>query len=167
MGVKRKLEQATDSADDDGEYEVERIQADRVRAGEKEYFIKWKGWGEEYNQWIFATDMNARDLVEKYHAEKSADKKLASKPKATTPAKPEAKKAKISSPAPKPKTSRVKTEVSTTPEKKHATPAPAPLQGVYIPSLQQCVCHTCPIHGILFHSHAAAAPSAVKKSNKK
>jgi hypothetical protein len=64
--------------DDTGEheeYEIEQILDSRLvgrKHKRKQYFIKWKGWGPEHNQWIEEDDMgNAKDLVESYESHDS------------------------------------------------------------------------------------------------
>jgi transposase InsO family protein len=51
----------------DGEhYEVERILADRIVRGKKQYLIKWKGYADEENSWVAAEDLSAPDLLKEY-----------------------------------------------------------------------------------------------------
>jgi hypothetical protein len=51
------------------EYEVERILEHRKRKGQKEYFVKWKGWPDSYNQWEPEENLiNAPDVLRDYHA---------------------------------------------------------------------------------------------------
>ena len=54
------------------EYEVEAIlnkrtvRKDRGRKEEVQYLIKWKGWNNEFNQWLPATEIYAHDLIQRY-----------------------------------------------------------------------------------------------------
>jgi hypothetical protein len=58
--------------DDDSllpEYEVEKILEHRMRKGQKEYFVKWKGWPESYNQWEPEEHLEgAPEVLREYHA---------------------------------------------------------------------------------------------------
>jgi len=64
-----------DTGDDHEEYEVEEILDSRLvgkAKKRKQYWIKWKGWGPEHNQWIEEDDMaNAKDLVEQFESRDS------------------------------------------------------------------------------------------------
>ena len=33
------------------EYEMEKVVADRLIGGKKEYLVKWKGWADKHNSW--------------------------------------------------------------------------------------------------------------------
>jgi transposase InsO family protein len=51
------------------EYEVEKILEHRMRKGQKEYFVKWKGWPESYNGWEPEEHLEgAPDVLREYHA---------------------------------------------------------------------------------------------------
>ena len=42
---------------DDAEYDVEKVIKRRTLRGEKQYFVKWKGWPNSFNSWISAGQM--------------------------------------------------------------------------------------------------------------
>jgi hypothetical protein len=56
--------------DDEEEYEVEAV-VDKTRSrGEVWYKVTWKGWPEEYDQWIPENEMaNSKKLVKQYESE--------------------------------------------------------------------------------------------------
>jgi hypothetical protein len=64
-----------DDTGDHEEYEVEEVLDSRLvgrSRKRKQYWVKWKGWGPEHNQWIGEDDMsNARDLVEQFESRDS------------------------------------------------------------------------------------------------
>ena len=41
----------------DEDYEVEKILKTRIRNGKKEYFVKWRSYGSEFNSWIPAENL--------------------------------------------------------------------------------------------------------------
>ncbi|CAJ0946555.1 unnamed protein product [Ranitomeya imitator] len=45
------------------EYIVEKILDSRVSRRKLQYLVKWKGYGQEDNSWVFASDVHAADLV--------------------------------------------------------------------------------------------------------
>ena len=58
-------------ADDEEQYEVEEVLGSTRKRGEVWYMVKWKGWPEEYNQWVLKEDLNADELVREWEAKKS------------------------------------------------------------------------------------------------
>jgi chromobox protein 5 len=51
------------------EYKVETILEHRKRKGQKEYFVKWKGWPNSYNQWEPEENLaGAPDVLRDYYA---------------------------------------------------------------------------------------------------
>jgi len=70
--AKRKDSGHEAAAEEDGEYEIERVLDSRANQGNGnglEYLVKWKGWREEFNQWLSEDAMgNADELVEEYRA---------------------------------------------------------------------------------------------------
>jgi hypothetical protein len=36
----------------DKEYEIEEVIKTRTKNGKKQYFVKWKGYGDEFNSWV-------------------------------------------------------------------------------------------------------------------
>ena len=81
--------------DGDWEYEVECILWHRVKKAtnhgpRKEYLIKWKGYGPEYNTWEPESNLsNAQEAVQEYWARRSqvAEKKTARKEHVNAPLK--------------------------------------------------------------------------------
>ncbi|CAJ0940100.1 unnamed protein product [Ranitomeya imitator] len=49
------------------EYIVEKIWDSRVSRRKLQYLVKWKGYGQEDNSWVFASDVHAADLVCAFH----------------------------------------------------------------------------------------------------
>ncbi|CAJ0919512.1 unnamed protein product [Ranitomeya imitator] len=49
------------------EYIVEKILDSRVSKWKLQYLVKWKGYGQEDNSWVFASDVHAADLVRAFH----------------------------------------------------------------------------------------------------
>ncbi|CAJ0950807.1 unnamed protein product, partial [Ranitomeya imitator] len=50
------------------EYFVEKILDSRVSRRKLQYLVKWKGYAQEDNSWVFASDVHASDLVRAFHA---------------------------------------------------------------------------------------------------
>ncbi|CAJ0964139.1 unnamed protein product [Ranitomeya imitator] len=49
------------------EYIVEKILDSRISRWKLQYLVKWKGYGQEDNSWVFASDVHAADLVRAFH----------------------------------------------------------------------------------------------------
>ncbi|CAJ0966561.1 unnamed protein product [Ranitomeya imitator] len=49
------------------EYVVEKILDSRISRWKLQYLVKWKGYGQEDNSWVFASDVHAADLVRAFH----------------------------------------------------------------------------------------------------
>ncbi|CAJ0966396.1 unnamed protein product [Ranitomeya imitator] len=49
------------------EYEVEKILDSRFSRRRLQYLVKWKGYGQEDNSWVVASDVHATDLVRAFH----------------------------------------------------------------------------------------------------
>ncbi|CAJ0968840.1 unnamed protein product, partial [Ranitomeya imitator] len=49
------------------EYEVEKILDSRFSRWRLQYLVKWKGYGQEDNSWVVASDVHATDLVCAFH----------------------------------------------------------------------------------------------------
>ncbi|CAJ0966952.1 unnamed protein product [Ranitomeya imitator] len=49
------------------EYEVEKILDSRFSRRRLQYLVKWKGYGQEDNSWVVASDVHATDLVRVFH----------------------------------------------------------------------------------------------------
>ena len=54
--------------DDDEEYEVEEILNKRIKKGQIEYLVKWKGWDlPEHNTWEHRDNLeNSKELITEY-----------------------------------------------------------------------------------------------------
>jgi hypothetical protein len=66
------------------EYEVETILEHRKRKGQKEYFVKWKGWPDSYNQWELEENLvGAPDVLRDYHASEAEPARKRRKGKTT------------------------------------------------------------------------------------
>jgi hypothetical protein len=60
---------AVELLDDGEQWEVEKIVAQQVRRGLPQFLIKWKGWSNEHNTWLFETDLNnCQEVLEEYKA---------------------------------------------------------------------------------------------------
>jgi transposase InsO family protein len=60
-----------DIIDDQEEYEVEEILDTTRKRGVAWYLVKWKGWPDEYNQWLTQEDMpNAAEAVQEFQDKK-------------------------------------------------------------------------------------------------
>ena len=65
-----QLEQAKTDPLPPGTFEVERILKRRVRKGQEQYLIKWKGFSDAHNEWVDQDDVeNAPELVQQFHQE--------------------------------------------------------------------------------------------------
>jgi hypothetical protein len=55
-------------------FEVERIIGHRVTAGGRgiEYFVRWKGYGAQDDQWVKAEDLHAEEALARYEREQAA-----------------------------------------------------------------------------------------------
>lgn len=56
---------------DETQYEVEKIMKDRIGlCGQKEYYIKWMGYGNKYNEWIEKVELeiSAAEMVADYES---------------------------------------------------------------------------------------------------
>ncbi|CAJ0934142.1 unnamed protein product [Ranitomeya imitator] len=49
------------------EYVVEKILDSRISRRKLQYLVKWKGYGQEDNSWVLASDVHAADLVRAFH----------------------------------------------------------------------------------------------------
>ncbi|CAJ0951578.1 unnamed protein product [Ranitomeya imitator] len=53
------------------EYVVEKILDSHISRLKLQYLVKWKGYGQEDNSWVFASDVHAADLVRVFHLARS------------------------------------------------------------------------------------------------
>jgi transposase InsO family protein len=57
---------------EDEEWEVEEVQGERKIEGETFFWVKWKGWPTEFNQWVPEEDMgNAQGRIRQFHRQES------------------------------------------------------------------------------------------------
>ena len=62
-------------ADDDQEWEVEKIIDAKKKKGVQHYLVQWEGWPEEYTSWESAEDTaNAEDAIAAYYAREGSGK---------------------------------------------------------------------------------------------
>ena len=58
--------------DDEEEYEVEEVLRKERRRGAMWYLVKWKGWPEEYNEWLPEDNMaNAQGAVHDFEQQQA------------------------------------------------------------------------------------------------
>lgn len=57
---------------EDEEWEVEEVRGERKIEGETFFWVKWKGWPTEFNQWVSEEDMgNAQGRIRQFHRRES------------------------------------------------------------------------------------------------
>lgn len=59
----------SDGLEEEAVYEVECIIGSRCRQGEKQYLVKWKGYGPEENSWEPLYTLSCSDTIKKYELE--------------------------------------------------------------------------------------------------
>lgn len=58
--------------EDNGEWEIEKIHNERKIQDKLYYFVKWKGWPSEYNQWVPESNMdNTKDTIHQFRKGKN------------------------------------------------------------------------------------------------
>lgn len=55
---------------DEIEWEVDRILAERVRNGSVQYKIRWLNWSSEFDEWVNRKDINADELIHEFNQKK-------------------------------------------------------------------------------------------------
>ena len=53
--------------DGEKEYEVDKILESKIYGRKLKYLVSFKGYGPEDNEWLFAEDVHADQLVEEFH----------------------------------------------------------------------------------------------------
>jgi len=62
--------------EDEPQWEVEAILGRKTQAGTVKYLVRWKGWEEQYNQWVPEQDMMADALVQDYNESERKRKRV-------------------------------------------------------------------------------------------
>lgn len=63
-------------ADEEDEWEVEKIRGSRTKKGEKFYLVQWKDWPEDYNTWEHADNCtHAQRMIDEYESQASPQPK--------------------------------------------------------------------------------------------
>ena len=60
---------------DDDQYEVDKILDKRGKGKQVEYLVRWKGYTNRYNSWIKGANMNAPNLLKKFHTQNTQKEK--------------------------------------------------------------------------------------------
>ena len=64
---------APETVQDDGDFEVERVEDIRNKDGETQYLVKWKGYSALENSWVAETDFNETEVIEEFWAKRAAN----------------------------------------------------------------------------------------------
>ena len=65
-------------ADEEDEWEVEKIRGTKIRKGDRFYLVQWKGWPEDYNTWEHEGDCeHAGRMIDAFEAEQRSSRTAA------------------------------------------------------------------------------------------